>query len=112
MLFPNSVRSVNSVRPSGNMLPEGRTEFTLRTEFGNSMLPRTIPFATQHAFRLGADGQYVDANGETVLRDARRPLPPTPVEPPLCWPVDSFVLIHSELGARNAYTEMGRWTLR
>ena len=48
----------------------------------------------------------------TVLRDARRPLPPTPVEPPLRWPVDSFVLIHSELGARNAYTEMGRWTLR
>ena len=47
----------------------------------------------------------------TVLRDARRPLPPTPIDP-LRWPVDSFVLIHSELGARNAYTEVGRWTFR
>lgn len=47
----------------------------------------------------------------TVLRDARRPLPQTPVEP-LRWMVDSFVLIHSELGARNVYTEAGRWTLR
>ncbi|GAB2615720.1 RNA 2',3'-cyclic phosphodiesterase [Novilysobacter erysipheiresistens] len=47
----------------------------------------------------------------TILRDARQPLPVTPI-PPLDWPVDSFVLIHSELGARNAYTEVGRWPLR
>ena len=47
----------------------------------------------------------------TVVRDARRPLPPTPIDP-LDWQVDSFVLVHSELGARNAYTEMGRWMLR
>lgn len=47
----------------------------------------------------------------TVLRDARQPLPQTPVEP-LRWTVDSFVLIHSELGARSVYAEAGRWTLR
>ena len=47
----------------------------------------------------------------TVLRDARQRLPTTPIEP-LHWSVDSFVLIHSELGARNAYTEVGRWMLR
>ena len=47
----------------------------------------------------------------TVLRDARQPLPVTPVEP-LRWPVDSFALIHSELGARNAYTVAGHWNLR
>ena len=47
----------------------------------------------------------------TVLRDARQPLPATPIDP-LHWPVDSFVLIHSELGARNVYTEVGRWSLR
>lgn len=47
----------------------------------------------------------------TVLRDARQPLPQTPVEP-LRWTVDSFVLVHSELGARNAYAEAGRWMLR
>lgn len=47
----------------------------------------------------------------TVLRDAREPLPARGIEP-LRWPVDSFVLIHSELGARNAYTQVGRWPLR
>ncbi len=47
----------------------------------------------------------------TVVRDARRPLPRTTIEP-LRWPVDCFVLIHSDAGAGNAYTEVGRWTLR
>ncbi|MGH8085431.1 MAG: RNA 2',3'-cyclic phosphodiesterase [Lysobacter sp.] len=47
----------------------------------------------------------------TILRDARQPLPLVPIQP-LRWTVDSFALIHSELGARNAYTEVGRWTLR
>lgn len=47
----------------------------------------------------------------TVLRDARQPLSRTVVEP-LRWMVDSFVLVHSELGTRNIYTEEGRWTLR
>lgn len=47
----------------------------------------------------------------TVVRDARRPLPTTAIEP-LPWQVDSFVLIHSELGARSAYTELGRWSLK
>jgi 2'-5' RNA ligase len=46
----------------------------------------------------------------TVVRDASRPLPPVAIDP-LPWRVDSFVLIHSELGARNAYTEVGRWPL-
>ncbi|MGH8072701.1 MAG: RNA 2',3'-cyclic phosphodiesterase [Lysobacter sp.] len=47
----------------------------------------------------------------TVLRDARLPLPATSIDP-LDWPVDSFVLIHSELGARNAYTMLGQWPRR
>jgi len=47
----------------------------------------------------------------TVRRDAREPLPARGIEP-LHWWVDSFVLIHSELGTRNAYTEVGRWSLR
>lgn len=48
----------------------------------------------------------------TILRDARQPLPATPIAP-LRWAVDSFVLIHSELGRdRNAYAEAGHWTLR
>lgn len=44
----------------------------------------------------------------TVLRDARRPLPSTAITP-LPWSVESFVLIHSELGAHSAYTVLGQW---
>ncbi|HUH90952.1 MAG TPA: RNA 2',3'-cyclic phosphodiesterase [Lysobacter sp.] len=47
----------------------------------------------------------------TVLRDARGPLPSTAITP-LPWRVESFVLIHSELGAHNAYTVLGQWPLR
>ena len=47
----------------------------------------------------------------TILRDADRPLSLTPVTP-LPWQVDSFVLIHSELGARNTYTLLNQWPLR
>lgn len=47
----------------------------------------------------------------TELRDAREPLPARGIEP-LHWWGDSLVLIHSELGTRNAYTEVGRWSLR
>lgn len=47
----------------------------------------------------------------TILRDARRALPITAVTP-LPWAVESFVLIHSELGAHSAYTVLGQWPLR
>ncbi len=30
---------------------------------------------------------------------------------PVTWPVREFVLIHSQLGARNAYDLLGRWPL-
>lgn len=46
----------------------------------------------------------------TIVRDAMRPLPPTPVEP-MPWRVDGFVLVHSVLGVRSRYTELGRWSL-
>lgn len=47
----------------------------------------------------------------TVIRDAARPLPSLPVEP-MPWRIDSFVLIHSVLGARSRYAELGRWPLQ
>ncbi|MFC3551735.1 RNA 2',3'-cyclic phosphodiesterase [Lysobacter cavernae] len=46
----------------------------------------------------------------TVLRDADRGLPSTPIAP-LHWPVTEFVLIHSQLGRRNAYDIVQRWSL-
>jgi len=47
----------------------------------------------------------------TVLRDADRMLPPTPIMP-IEWPVREFVLIDSLLGAASGYTIMRRWPLR
>ena len=46
----------------------------------------------------------------TLLRDATATLPDTPIEP-VAWPVREFVLIHSQLGSRNAYDVMQRWPL-
>lgn len=46
----------------------------------------------------------------TVLREAAAALPATPIAP-IAWPVREFVLIHSQLGTRNAYELLGRWPL-
>lgn len=47
----------------------------------------------------------------TVLRDAAGPLPDTAIDP-VEWPVDSFALIHSRLGAHGGYRVLGQWPLR
>lgn len=46
----------------------------------------------------------------TVLRDARRGLPAGPIEP-IVWPIRDFALIDSQLGARNEYVVVQRWSL-
>jgi len=46
----------------------------------------------------------------TLLRDAVETLPATPMAP-IVWPVREFVLIHSQLGSRNAYDVLRRWPL-
>jgi 2'-5' RNA ligase len=47
----------------------------------------------------------------TILRDADRILPPTPIAP-IKWPVGEFVLIDSLLGPGAGYTILRRWPLR
>lgn len=47
----------------------------------------------------------------TVVRDARRRLETRSIEP-IDWPVDAFVLIHSHLAARSAYTVLERFPLQ
>jgi len=47
----------------------------------------------------------------TVLRDVRKPLPPTPIQP-LPWPVREFVLVDSVSGTHPAYRVLGRWPLQ
>lgn len=47
----------------------------------------------------------------TVLRDARQPLPPTPIAP-IDWAVDSFVLVRSRIDRSPVeYELLGRWPL-
>ena len=46
----------------------------------------------------------------TVLRDADRVLPPTPIAS-VPWPVRDFVLVHSVLGGKAEYRVIGRWAL-
>lgn len=47
----------------------------------------------------------------TIVRDAAAALhPPIAIEA-IDWWVADFVLIHSQLGARNVYTVLGRWSL-
>jgi 2'-5' RNA ligase len=47
----------------------------------------------------------------TVLRDVRKPLPPTPIQP-LPWLVREFVLVDSVFGVHPAYRVLGRWLLQ
>ena len=46
----------------------------------------------------------------TILRDADRRLPTTPVAP-IAWRIDEFVLIDSLLGPQAGYTILRRWPL-
>jgi 2'-5' RNA ligase len=46
----------------------------------------------------------------TILRDADRALPATPIAP-IKWAVGEFVLIDSRLGHESSYTLMRRWAL-
>ncbi|WP_046656280.1 RNA 2',3'-cyclic phosphodiesterase [Lysobacter capsici] len=47
----------------------------------------------------------------TIVRDAAAALhPPIAIEA-IDWWVADFALIHSQLGARNAYTVLGQWSL-
>ncbi len=47
----------------------------------------------------------------TILRDAGKPLAPTPIEP-IRWPVTDFVLVRSQLAPQPAeYRVIGRWKL-
>ncbi len=65
----NGVISIRSRR--GASLPDGRTEFVLRSEFGTNYLTGKPLFANQHAFRMNDAGQYTNENGTVVPREGR-----------------------------------------
>src|SRR4029079_308092 len=55
----------------GNGLSLGQTQFTVRSEFGGSSLDYDMPRAQHHFYATNAKGEYVDATGKVVTRDAR-----------------------------------------
>lgn len=55
----------------GKNLALGQTQFSLRNEFGRDQISKTITKPTGHAYRVNAQGQYVDANGNVVARNQR-----------------------------------------
>ncbi len=52
----------------GSSLPEERTRFSIRSEYGTSDIPRPIETAKYHNFLTNAQGQYLDEKGEVVPR--------------------------------------------
>jgi len=52
----------------GASLPEERTRFSLRSEYGTSDIPRPIETARYHNFLTNAQGQYLDEDGAVVPR--------------------------------------------
>ncbi len=50
---------------------EGATIYTLRSELGMNSLAGKIDWAKRHYYRTNAQGEYVDAGGVVVSRDAR-----------------------------------------
>ena len=47
----------------------------------------------------------------TIVRDAAAALHPPLAIDAIDWWIGDFALIHSQLGARNAYTVLGQWSL-
>lgn len=54
----------------GASLAEGQSSFTVRNEYGQNNLPRTVPGNTSHAYKVDATGDFArDATGNRVLKD-------------------------------------------
>jgi TonB-linked SusC/RagA family outer membrane protein len=59
----------------GAGLEGGRTQVTVRSEFGMNQLNRRIDLARHHYYRTNAQGQYIDTDGNVVDRSDRTARP-------------------------------------
>jgi TonB-linked SusC/RagA family outer membrane protein len=77
----------------GAGLEAGRTQFTVRSEFGTNQLHRRINLARHHQYRVNAQGQYVNAAGNVVSRNDRvlRPIGERFLDVPYADPVYDHV---------------------
>ena len=54
----------------GASLAEGQSSFTVRNEYGQNNLPRTLPNNNSHAYKVDATGDFArDGSGNRVLKD-------------------------------------------
>ena len=68
---------VVAIRTSrGRNAPQGRTQVTTRTEFGQSRVPTGVPITSHHHYRVNAQGQFVDAAGNPVTSFSQRVVEP------------------------------------
>lgn len=65
----NGVINIRTSR--GNGLGVGTTRFTFRSEMGSNSLGRKLHWAENHFYQTNAAGQYVNAAGTVVGREAR-----------------------------------------
>jgi TonB-linked SusC/RagA family outer membrane protein len=65
----NGVIQIRTKRGAG--VESGKTQITVRSEYGVNQLNRRINLSQNHHYRTDAQGRYVDANGNAVSRDER-----------------------------------------
>lgn len=58
----------------GTDVPEGRTRLGARVEYGQNALLREVPLSNAHEFRVNAQGEYLNAQGQVVTTRAARTL--------------------------------------
>ena len=71
----------------GSELAQGQTRFTVRSEFGQSALPRTVDQAMSHQYLQREDGAWIDATGSVVDRSNRVLAPNNMVDQPYRTPL-------------------------
>jgi TonB-linked SusC/RagA family outer membrane protein len=52
----------------GSSIPENKTRFTMRSEYGSSDIPHQIEWARFHPYRMNANGEFLNNAGNVVPR--------------------------------------------
>lgn len=52
----------------GSSLPQDRTRFLVRSEFGSNDIPNPIQWARQHPYRMNGSGEFLNDQGDAVPR--------------------------------------------
>jgi len=56
----------------GADIPQGKVQFKVRSEYGQSELPSGVPLAESHYFRMNDNGEFVTAGGVPITASSQR----------------------------------------